>query len=206
MISSLPVLSLILMIADLFPNSESTVRCTVYSLNNSMRFCFLTVCKKFSGQILLSCIQFPSFLKANYEKSIIRIVAPLTASWLASSVGKGFALYAGGPGFKSREELFFFFVIIFYMVKKCIISLKCQVVFNFTCFSICLLLFYDQANALEKPGLTFRSSIWKITADEVFQKWKYCSTSKWSHFKTIRCFQAGYATSDRKFCFPSNCL
>ena len=49
--------------------------------------------------------------------------------------------------------------------------LEMPVVFNSTFFLyLCLPLFYDQANALEKPGLTFRSSIWKITADEIIQK------------------------------------
>ena len=69
-------------IGHVFPYSESTVRCTIYSLNSSIRVRFLKICKIFLGQFLLSCIQFPSFLKANYEISITRIIASPKGSFL----------------------------------------------------------------------------------------------------------------------------
>ena len=55
------------------------------------------------------------------------------------------------------------------MVKKCQISLNCQLFSIPQFFSTSLPLFYGQVHALEKPGLTFRSSIRKLQPMKLFR-------------------------------------
>ena len=96
---------------NLFPYSESTVRCTIYFLKKSMRVRFLKICKIFWGQFLVSCIQSPSFLKANYELSITRIIAPLNVSdSLAQSI-KVLPFKRKVPGSNPVKNYFFFWLL-----------------------------------------------------------------------------------------------
>ena len=87
---------------------------------------------------------------------------------LVGLADKALASEAEGLGIDSREDCFSCYYFLY--GKKGVISLKCQLFSIPHFFSISLSLFHTQTIALEKPGLTFRSSTRKITADKTIQK------------------------------------